>query len=88
MAMTFGTRKKIKERQTRERTLLSVALLLQVSLQWVWGFTLFLSPQYSQSECSGGTSLVLFFRTFLTSDIQTQSDDQGGPTYYLLAYYP
>jgi hypothetical protein len=89
MAMTVGTRKKIKEQQTRERTLLSVALLLQVSLQWVWGFTLFLSPQYAQPECSGGTSLVLFFlRPFLTSNIQTQTHDGGGPTYYLQAYYP
>jgi hypothetical protein len=86
LEMTPDTRKKIKKRQERERKILSLALLLQVSLQWTWGFVLLLSPRYSQPECSGITNLVLFFlRTYSTKDIQTS---QGGTAYHLHAVYP
>jgi hypothetical protein len=86
LEITPDTRKNIKRRQERERKILAMALLLQVSLQWTWGFVLLLSPSYSQPECSGTTKLVLFFlSTFTTKDIQTS---QGGKVYHLYAVYP
>ncbi|CAL1713781.1 unnamed protein product [Somion occarium] len=48
-------KKHIKAAQNRERVILALALLTQVVLQWTWGIILFVSPTYSQKECSGDT---------------------------------
>ncbi|PSR70899.1 hypothetical protein PHLCEN_2v13213 [Hermanssonia centrifuga] len=41
----------------------------QVILQWAWGIYLFVSPLYSQPECSGSTVLFMFLHSFDTSTI-------------------
>lgn len=63
-------KKKMKADQNRERIILALALLIQVVLQWAWGIILFVSPAYSQSECSGDTILMLFFYPFTVRDIK------------------
>jgi hypothetical protein len=81
--ITKEGKKKIERRQARERFILSMALLLQVILQWAWGVILFVDPSYSQNECSGQTSLWLFFRPFQTSSLQVR-----GTSYHLEALWP
>ncbi|KAK7682320.1 hypothetical protein QCA50_014524 [Cerrena zonata] len=63
-------KRKILAAQNRERVVLSLALLTQVVLQWAWGIILFVSPVYSQKECSGDTMLVLFLRPFQAGTIK------------------
>lgn len=83
LEFTHDTRLNIRRVQSRERVLLSLALLLQVALQWTWGIVLFVSPLYSQPECSSGTVLLLFFSPWKTRDIQTH-----GGSYALHAVWP
>ncbi|KDQ15135.1 hypothetical protein BOTBODRAFT_303248 [Botryobasidium botryosum FD-172 SS1] len=55
--------------QHRGRVILSVALLMQVSLQWIWAIILFTHPWYSQTDCSGSTILVFFGASYTAHDI-------------------
>ncbi|PCH40458.1 hypothetical protein WOLCODRAFT_16544 [Wolfiporia cocos MD-104 SS10] len=58
-----------RARQMRQRIIISVALLLQVSLQWTWALIMFLSPAYQQTVCSGATALIFFFGQFSADEI-------------------
>lgn len=40
-------------------------------MQWAWGIYLFVSPAYSQKECNGNTTLILFLTPFSTSSINS-----------------
>ncbi len=62
--------KKTEAAQNRERVILALALLTQVVLQWAWGIILFVSPTYTQPECSGDTVLMLFFSPFTVRKIK------------------
>ncbi|CAL1713780.1 unnamed protein product [Somion occarium] len=63
-------KKHIKAAQNRERVILALALLTQVVLQWTWGIILFVSPTYSQKECSGDTVLLFFLYPFRVRDVK------------------
>ncbi|EMD39485.1 hypothetical protein CERSUDRAFT_111785 [Gelatoporia subvermispora B] len=63
-------KKRIKADQQRKRTILTLAILTQVVLQWTWGFVLFLSwSDYSQQGCNGSTVVLLFLARFTVQDI-------------------
>ncbi|KAI0073010.1 hypothetical protein K474DRAFT_1711093 [Panus rudis PR-1116 ss-1] len=66
---TNARKKRIKAAQSRARLILTLALLIQVVLQWAWGIIMFVSPTYSQPECSGDTVLVIFLHPFRVRDI-------------------
>ena len=59
----------IERAQSRQRLFLALALLTQVVLQWAWGVVLFVSPVYSQTNCSGETSLIFFLARFTAREI-------------------
>ncbi|KAH9919156.1 uncharacterized protein BXZ73DRAFT_92098 [Epithele typhae] len=68
--ITVRHRKRIARAQSRQRVILALALLTQVVLQWAWGIVLFVSPSYSQRNCSGETRLVFFVAaTFTAQDL-------------------
>ena len=47
-------------------------------MQWTWAIYLFVSPSYSQSECSGDTLVLLFLAPFRTRHINSfDSSDSG-----------
>ena len=48
---------------------LALALLTQVVLQWAWGIVLFVSPVYSQTNCSAETALIFFLWRFTAQDV-------------------
>ncbi|KZT12241.1 uncharacterized protein LAESUDRAFT_754731 [Laetiporus sulphureus 93-53] len=56
-----GHKKRSKVDQTKQRAILSLALLIQVALQWAWGILMFVSPGYYQTACSNDTVLLFFF---------------------------
>ncbi|EIW52348.1 uncharacterized protein TRAVEDRAFT_156445 [Trametes versicolor FP-101664 SS1] len=60
---------KVQKAQGKQRLFLAIALLTQVVLQWAWGVVLFVSPAYSQKNCSGGTTLIFFLASFTASEI-------------------
>ncbi|KAI0691140.1 hypothetical protein C8T65DRAFT_85834 [Cerioporus squamosus] len=62
--MTGRHRKRIERAQSRQRLILAIAILTQVVLQWAWGIWLFVSPVYSQTNCSGKTGLIFFLYRF------------------------
>ncbi|OCH92806.1 hypothetical protein OBBRIDRAFT_726092 [Obba rivulosa] len=63
-------KKRIKADQQRKRTILALAILTQVVLQWAWGFVLFVSwDGYSQPECNGDTVVLLFWAHFTAKEI-------------------
>ncbi|KAI8986292.1 hypothetical protein BD414DRAFT_546366 [Trametes punicea] len=62
-------RTKIQEAQSKQRLFLALALLVQVVLQWAWGVILFVSPVYSQTNCSGDTILIFFLKPFTAREI-------------------
>ncbi|KAI0738827.1 hypothetical protein C8Q80DRAFT_212488 [Daedaleopsis nitida] len=68
-AMTKGHKRRIVRAQSRARLFLAIALLTQVVLQWAWGIVLFVSPVYSQKECSGDTNLIFFLAPFTAREI-------------------
>ncbi|PIL34876.1 hypothetical protein GSI_02663 [Ganoderma sinense ZZ0214-1] len=68
--ITTGRHKRRVERaQNRQRIFLAFALLIQVVLQWAWGVVLFVSPVYSQANCSGDTALIFFLYRFTAREI-------------------
>ena len=62
-------KRRIERAQSRQRLFLALALLTQVVLQWAWGVVLFVSPVYSQTNCSGETSLIFFLARFTAREI-------------------
>ncbi|CCL99762.1 uncharacterized protein FIBRA_01784 [Fibroporia radiculosa] len=58
---TKTRRRYIRMSQEKQRTVLALALFLQVILQWSWGILMFVSPSYSQKACSADTVLLFFF---------------------------
>ncbi|KAI0775612.1 hypothetical protein BD413DRAFT_280050 [Trametes elegans] len=60
---------RIQRAQGRQRLFLALALLTQVVLQWAWGVVLFVSPIYSQTNCSGDTILIFFLAPFTARQI-------------------
>ncbi len=60
---------KIQRAQGKQRLFLAIALLTQVVLQWAWGVVLFVSPVYSQMNCSGDTTLIFFLAPFTAREI-------------------
>ena len=68
--LTTGRHKrKVARAQNRQRVFLAFALLIQVILQWAWGVVLFVSPVYSQANCSGDTELIFFLYHFTAEEI-------------------
>ncbi|KAI1789949.1 hypothetical protein LXA43DRAFT_1150765 [Ganoderma leucocontextum] len=68
--ITTGRHKrKVARAQNRQRVFLALALLTQVVLQWAWGVVLFVSPVYSQPNCSGQTALIFFLYRFTAQRI-------------------
>ncbi|KAI0629929.1 hypothetical protein C8Q77DRAFT_1064531 [Trametes polyzona] len=65
-------RVRIQKAQSTQRLFLAVALLTQVVLQWAWGVVLFVSPVYSQTNCSGDTKLVFFLATFTAREVNNR----------------
>lgn len=51
------------------RLILSISLLTQITLQWTWAITLFVSHTYQQPKCSAHTVLMLFLIPMNVSDI-------------------
>lgn len=47
------------------------SLYLQVVMQWSWAIFLFVSPFYSQPECSGDTVIVMFLASFTTRTVNS-----------------
>jgi len=64
----------------RQRTVLALALLSQVVLQWAWGIAMFVSPAYSQIACSGSTGVLLFF-------IPLTADEINEKYFYVWAFW-
>ncbi|KAI0671246.1 hypothetical protein C8Q78DRAFT_1131643 [Trametes maxima] len=60
---------RIRKAQSKQRLFLALALLTQVVLQWAWGIVLFVSPVYSQTNCSGDTTLLFFLARFTARQI-------------------
>ena len=71
-ALTGRHRKRIECAQSRQRLFLALALLTQVVLQWSWGIVLFVSPVYSQTNCSGQTKLIFFLAPFTADEINNK----------------
>ncbi|RDX44159.1 hypothetical protein OH76DRAFT_1559898 [Lentinus brumalis] len=69
--MTGRHRKRIERAQSRQRLILAIAILTQVVLQWAWGIWLFVSPVYSQTNCSGETGLIFFLHRFTAEYINS-----------------
>ncbi len=65
-------KRRIERAQSRQRLFLALALLTQVVLQWAWGVTLFVSPVYSQTNCSGDTKLIFFLARFTAREINNK----------------
>ncbi|GJE92576.1 hypothetical protein PsYK624_087310 [Phanerochaete sordida] len=61
----------VKQAQRRGRLVLSLAILIQVVLQWTWGIYLFVSWNYSQPECNGDTILLIFMMPIKTRTIDS-----------------
>ncbi|KAF8969148.1 hypothetical protein BDZ97DRAFT_1915511 [Flammula alnicola] len=53
----------------QHRLILSLALLMQVALQWTWAIILFTDPEYAQKACNPDTIVLLFGKPFATSTI-------------------
>ena len=68
-SITDRDRIRIQRAQGYQRLFLALALLTQVVLQWAWGVVLFVSPVYSQTNCSGDTVLIFFLKRFTARDI-------------------
>ncbi|KAI0326220.1 hypothetical protein GY45DRAFT_1329192 [Cubamyces sp. BRFM 1775] len=68
-SITDRDRMKIQRAQGLQRLFLALALLTQVVLQWAWGVVLFVSPVYSQTNCSGQTILIFFLKSFTAREI-------------------
>ncbi|KDR78824.1 hypothetical protein GALMADRAFT_224071 [Galerina marginata CBS 339.88] len=58
-----------KRKVHRQRLILSLALLMQVSLQWTWAIMLFTDTEYYQAACAPDTILLLFGKAFYTRRI-------------------
>lgn len=58
----------------KQRRILALALLTQVTLQWTWGLVMFVSPSYSQTDCSGNTVALLFFVPLTAKEIDYDGD--------------
>ncbi|KAI0655457.1 hypothetical protein C8Q70DRAFT_923626 [Cubamyces menziesii] len=68
-SITDRDRVRIQRAQGYQRLFLALALLTQVVLQWSWGVVLFVSPVYSQTNCSGDTVLIFFLKRFTAREI-------------------
>ncbi|GJE92573.1 hypothetical protein PsYK624_087280 [Phanerochaete sordida] len=80
--MSSNVRKRqVKRAQRRARIVLSLAILIQVVLQWAWGIYLFSSWTYSQPECNASTILFIFFAQFSTRDIN--SVERNGVRFFI-----
>ncbi|TFK33225.1 hypothetical protein BDQ12DRAFT_445479 [Crucibulum laeve] len=53
----------------RQRIVLSLALLTQISLQWAWAILLFTDPNYAQTVCSAPTNVLIFGKPFTAGEI-------------------
>ncbi|CCL99773.1 uncharacterized protein FIBRA_01795 [Fibroporia radiculosa] len=62
-------KKQIQLSHMKQRTILALALLIQVTLQWAWGVLMFVSPSYSQTACSANTVLLFFFVPLTAQEI-------------------
>ncbi|KAG9045303.1 hypothetical protein FS837_006538 [Tulasnella sp. UAMH 9824] len=47
-----------QDERARGRVILSLALLAQIVLQWIWAVMMFVDPFYAQNPCSGDTIIV------------------------------
>lgn len=74
-------KREVKRAQRRARLVLSLAILIQVLMQWAWAIYMFVSWTYSQPECNGSTWLFLFMVPFETSQIN--SVDLNGIYFFL-----
>ncbi|EKM48053.1 uncharacterized protein PHACADRAFT_214972, partial [Phanerochaete carnosa HHB-10118-sp] len=84
-ALRNARKREVKRAQRRARMVLSLALLIQVVLQWAWGVYLFTAWTYSQPACSADTTLVLFlapFRTRTLNSLATHSNGGGGTRFF------
>ncbi|KAF8315136.1 hypothetical protein DL93DRAFT_922417 [Clavulina sp. PMI_390] len=59
-----------RHRTVTGRGILSLSLLAQVLLQWVWAVYMFVSPRYSQPWCNGQTTLFIFLHRVKVSKIR------------------
>ncbi|KAF9477188.1 hypothetical protein BDN70DRAFT_128426 [Pholiota conissans] len=53
----------------RQRLILSLILVTQVTLQWTWVAMLFTDPLYAQKACTSSTVVLLFGNPFTVRDI-------------------
>lgn len=60
------------------RLILSISLLMQITLQWAWAITLFVSHTYQQPKCSPNTVLMLFLIPMNASDIRGAMSYKAG----------
>ena len=85
-SLEANTRKlRIKKAQRRQRIIISVVLLLQVVLQWAWGISLFVDPEYSQDYLNNSTRLILFFAPFETGSINSTAENPHAGGFLLWA---
>ncbi|KAJ3549372.1 hypothetical protein NM688_g5182 [Phlebia brevispora] len=80
-------KRELKAAQKRARIVLSLAILIQVALQWTWGIYLFVSPNYSQQECSGDTKIVMYLMSFNVSQINTYDPTVRTPGMHPAQYF-
>ncbi|KAF8320588.1 uncharacterized protein EI90DRAFT_3158108 [Cantharellus anzutake] len=71
-----------EKQNKRSRIVLSVALLLQISLQWYWTINLFTSHTYAQPWASGDTILMFFAYPFRVSSIAGSTPHSNGRVWY------
>ncbi|KAG8913869.1 hypothetical protein FRC01_004345, partial [Tulasnella sp. 417] len=58
---------KEQDERARGRIILSLALLAQIVLQWIWAVVMFVDPFYAQNPCSGDT-IVVYIAGFRKAD--------------------
>lgn len=52
-------------------------------MQWAWAIYLFVSPQYSQSNCSGETIIIMFLAPFKTRNINSFDSKESGARFLI-----
>ncbi|KAG8923144.1 hypothetical protein FRC00_006573 [Tulasnella sp. 408] len=61
-----------QDERARGRIILSLALLAQIVLQWIWAVMMFVDPFYAQNPCSGDTTIVYIAGFRKADDINKQ----------------
>ncbi|KAF8315132.1 hypothetical protein DL93DRAFT_922422 [Clavulina sp. PMI_390] len=75
-------------RTATSRAVLSVSLLTQILLQWVWALAMFVSPVYSQPWCSGETVLMMFLIPVEVGKVHGGTDAPGSSGTYSIVIWP